>query len=445
MRKVPITPLDGWIADQLPDPKKTRLSTRAIRCYQLSALNETLAHAAACSSFHARRLGQRTSLGDLDSLSGLPFTTSENLCRYGQEMLCVSQDAVARIMTLESSGTTGPPKRVYFSDEDIERILDFFHHGMATIVGPGHRVLILLPGETPDSTGDLLARALERLGARAIPHGLAKDTAAALDHAHSMAADCLVGFPVQILGMARLDAHTRRPAIRLRPNSVLLCSDYAPDALVADIARIWGSNVLTHWGSTETGLGGGVECRAACGCHLRQADLIVEIIDPATGKPLPDGTWGEVVVTTLNRQAMPFIRYRTGDTGRLLPGTCPCGSVVARLDKVPGRIGATVTLANGNSLRLAALDAILFRMEGVMDFTATVYRINHQQILAIRVALLHGDLEKAASRVRRLVAQLPEMNPAKPATAPVVDVQVEHWRGTPYFPAKRTWMKEINI
>jgi len=64
---------------------------------------------------------------------------------YGQNMLCVSQDEVARIITMHSSGTTGPPKRLYFTGDDLERTIDFFHHGMKTLVKPGQKVLILLP------------------------------------------------------------------------------------------------------------------------------------------------------------------------------------------------------------------------------------------------------------------------------------------------------------
>jgi len=82
---------------------------------------------------------------------------------YGQNMLCVSQDEVARIITMHSSGTTGPPKRLYFTGDDLERTIDFFHHGMKTLVKPGQKVLILLPGATPDSTGDLLSSALLRM------------------------------------------------------------------------------------------------------------------------------------------------------------------------------------------------------------------------------------------------------------------------------------------
>jgi phenylacetate-coenzyme A ligase PaaK-like adenylate-forming protein len=88
---------------------------------------------------------------------------------------------------------------------------------------------------------------------------------------------------------------------------------------------------------TEMGLGGAMACEERVGYHPREADLIFEIIDPQTGGPLPEGEVGEVVFTTLTRAAMPLIRYRTGDLSRWIPGNCPCGSVLKRLDRIADR------------------------------------------------------------------------------------------------------------
>ena len=131
--------------------------------------------------------------------------------------------------------------------------------------------------------------------------------------------DCLVGIPVQLLALARHPAAAMLPAGRLR--SVLLSADYVPDAIVREISRVWGAAVFNHYGMTETGLGGGVECAHRCGCHLREADLYFEVIDPESGTLLLDGEPGELVVTTLTRKGMPLIRYRTGDLARL--SRCP--------------------------------------------------------------------------------------------------------------------------
>jgi phenylacetate-coenzyme A ligase PaaK-like adenylate-forming protein len=103
----------------------------------------------------------------------------------------------------------------------------------------------------------------------------------------------------------------------------------------------FGCAVFDHYGLTETGFGGGVECAAHAGYHLREADLYVEICCPATSAPLPEGEPGEIVVTTLFRQAMPLVRYRTGDAAAMLPGPCPCGGPLRRLGPVAGRYDDT--------------------------------------------------------------------------------------------------------
>jgi phenylacetate-coenzyme A ligase PaaK-like adenylate-forming protein len=123
---------------------------------------------------------------------------------------------------------------------------------------------------------------------------------------------------------------------------------------------------------TETGLGGGVDCAARRGYHLREADVYYEIIDPRTGSPLTEGERGEIVVTTLTRSGMPLLRYRTGDYSRWLPGGCPCGTVLRTMEHVRGRAGQAIELGGGPAVTLADLDDILFALDGLIDYRAAV-------------------------------------------------------------------------
>ena len=120
------------------------------------------------------------------------------------------------------------------------------------------------------------------------------------------------------------------------------------------------------------GLGGGVECQARRGYHLREADLLFEVVDPATGRPLPEGETGEVVFTTLTRRGMPLIRYRTGDLSHFIPGPCPCGAALRTLARVEGRIANRVAIGAYGVLTLAELDEALFAVSGVTDIRATM-------------------------------------------------------------------------
>jgi phenylacetate-coenzyme A ligase PaaK-like adenylate-forming protein len=249
-------------------------------------------------------------------------------------------------------------------------------------------VLILMPGEKPDSVGDLLDRGLRRLGVPSLVHGPVVDPAQTAEVILKNRMNCLVGIPTQVLALAR--CLPGENLLRSLISTVLLSSDYVSRALVDILEKTWGCTVFSHYGLTETGYGGGVECQARQGHHLREADLYVEIIDPLTGQPLPEGESGEIVVTTLTRIGMPLIRYRTGDVSRFIPGECPCGTVLKRLGTVSHSLDRVVLLGPGNFLTMSQLDEALFPQPGLIDFQADVTRVDHWDSLNIVLQLAEG-------------------------------------------------------
>lgn len=365
-------PLDRWTAGQIGCDGSV-LARSDLLDYQLRRLRETVAWVKQRSPFYRRSLGafDEATLNSLDDLRRLPLTTADDLRRNDPPLLCVSQSEISHVVTVETSGTSGPPKRLFFTPEEQAATLDFFDHGMRLPARPGDRVLILFPGERSGSVGDPLARALERLGATPIPFGWPADLKAAAEALRRERPDVVAGVPVPMLAVARTDAalHWHQPSARVR--SVLLSADHAGPVLRQSLADLWGCEVFDHYGMTEMGLGGGVDCAAHAGYHLREHELLVEVIDPVSGEPVAHGEFGEVVFTTLNRRGMPLIRYRTGDRSRLLPGSCSCGSVLARLDRIAGRVGADVALGEAGELSIALLDEVVFTLEGILDYDAT--------------------------------------------------------------------------
>ncbi len=414
MTTVPITPLDDWIRRKIGMDGDRSLTRTALAEYQLQALNRTIDLARSNSSFYRTHLAglPDSSLPDLDRLRELPFTTTDDILRDPLALVCVSQSDIARVITMESSGTTGRPKRIFFTDADLELTIDFFHHGMSTLVEPGQRVLILLPGALPDSVGDLLTRALDRMAVTGIVHGPVHDPAAAVHAAITNNVDSLVGIPVQVLAMACVDEGDRLSGLI---RTVLLSTDYVPDAIVRRIQAAWKCRVFKHYGMTEMGLGGGVECAALSGYHVRESDLLVEIVDPQTGSPVPGGSIGELVFTTLTRRGMPLIRYRTGDLAALDTGACICGTTLASLAVVMGRETGAVDLG-GHRLHLAEIDDVLFNVESILDFSVRIDTSHAVDRLDLTISRRpEVSLEAVTASVEKALSKIPAISNAKAA------------------------------
>lgn len=331
--------LDEWIAEKI-GLAGNPLTRRALEAWQLNALNCVFELAYNSSSFFRERFG-KVYLSSLNEMACLPFTTPDDLHNNPLKMLCASPGEISRIVSLPTSGSTGTGKRVFFTLEDQELCVDFFHHGMRLLVDGSDTVGILFPAKTPGSVGDLLRKGLERIGARSLTlfeaHGDPRSLAGLF---LSEKVTSLAGPTSIIKKLADFyleNSELKRPNIK----SVLLSAEYVSGQSRRSISTAWGAEIFEHYGMTEMGLGCAVSCREQLkdpenlGYHIREADIYIEIVDPETGKPLPDGKEGEIVFTTLTRRGMPFIRYRTGDISRLLTRDCTCGSVL----KLLGRVG----------------------------------------------------------------------------------------------------------
>ncbi len=342
----------------------------ALRAWQLARLAETLSRIQSHSRLQAPRL--QSFDGTLDSL---PFSWPSEIAADPLAFLCIPQGQVARATTVCTSGTTGPKKRIFFSQADLERTVSFFALGMAMLVEAGQEALILMGADTEHSIARLLQTAVGRLGARARIGDLAwgaEETLAAARSAH-----CLVGLPAELLYLCRKDG-------ALRPRTVLLSADYVPECVIKTLQERWGCRVFTHFGMTETGFGCAVQCEAGEGHHVRHPELLLEVVDPQSGRPLRPGEPGELVVTTFAQEAMPLLRYRTGDRARLVADPCPCGGTLPRLGRVEGRRENDLPVGGG-ILSIHRLDARLFGMPQVRGFRASLDRSTSRPTLALTV------------------------------------------------------------
>lgn len=434
-------PLEAWIAQKI-GLSKDRFTRDELHSYQLRKLRETIGWARQHSSFYRELLGSlsETDLTTVADLQRFPFTEAEDIRSQSLRFLCVSQDDISRVVTLDSSGTTGSTKRLYFTEADQALTIDYFQYGMAAVVEKGDRVLILFPGERPGGLGDLLARAVRRLGVEPIPHGIVTNIPATLEIILREKVDSLVGIPTQVLALAR---YAEAAGIPIHIKSVLISSDYVPWAIARELKRIWGCAVFDHYGMTEMGLGGGTECAALNGCHLHEADLFLEIVDPQTGEVLPEGEEGEVVVTTLTRLGMPLIRYRTGDITRILAEPCLCGASLRRIAKITRRKNNSVILKEGRHFVMSDLDEALFSVNKIIDFTATVD--DKSRVTILNIAALSADKpdKNTESMLSAALNTIPPIGQAREKGALTVSINVTGCDGSMMLRAAKRNIMEL--
>lgn len=342
------TNLENWIEATEALPELTREGLEGL---QLKRLNETLARLKARGGFY-RDYPEK--LENLEQLQELPFTTAAELSAFPGRFLLTSQSEVSRVISGATSGTTGPAKRVFYTENDTEHTVGFFAAGISEMLSAGEKCFIAFPFSGSFGLGDLIAKAVERLGAVPIKAGFGQSWGELIALVKETRPEACIGFPVPLLSLARMYGEDF-PIQR-----ALVSGDACPKGVMEELEAILGSRLYPHYGSRECGLGGAVTCPAFEGMHLRENHIIPEIVDE-NGRVLPDGEYGELVITTIGSDAMPLIRYRTGDHTRILP-KCPCGGVTKRIDAVSRREGR---------ISMEELDSKLFHNKALVDYRAS--------------------------------------------------------------------------
>ncbi len=290
-------------------------------------------------------------LESLDDLKTLPFTTESDLAQKGGRMLLCSQGEIQRIISEQTSGTTGAGKRVFYTEGDCEHTIELFMAGLGEFIYPGSRTMVAMPFSGPSGLGELIADAIRRIGAHPLLTGNNKTYGELKTILEEERPDTYVGMPTALLSMLRMCG---KGSIK----RALISGDACPETVMKAIEKILGTPLWPHYGSREMGLGGAICCQAHEGMHMRENHCITEIIDKE-GNVLPDGQWGELVITTIGMEAQPLIRYRTGDHTRIIPGKCICGSEVRRLDFVR-------RIDQSKSMR--EMDELLFQFPKLVDY-----------------------------------------------------------------------------
>jgi phenylacetate-CoA ligase len=338
-----------------------------LRDIQLKGLQWTVSHAYNGSSLYREKLAdagvEPRDIRSLDDLRRLPFTTADDLREgYPFPLVCVPFDQVVRIHA--SSGTTGKKKVLCYTKKDIDDWAHFFArcYEMAELT-PEDRVQIAV-GYGVWTAGVGFQLGCERFGAMAIPAGPGN---------MEMQCQFLVDFQSTVMcctasmGLLLAEEVNRR-GLRNKINlkKMIFGSERSSEAMRARMRELLGvEHMFDIPGMTELyGPGTGLDCIHHQGIHYWADYYILETIDPETLQPAAAGEIGEMVVTSLRKEGVPLIRYRTRDLTRLLPGECPCGSPLPRHDRLLGRTDDMITF-RGVNIYPRHIDHILSGTEGI--------------------------------------------------------------------------------
>ena len=362
------------------------------------------------SPFYKKRLGE---LGltpdDFNSVSDirkLPFTTKADL-RENYPFGLVGGNLDDAIRLHSTSGTTGNPTVVTYSRHDIDSWANMIARNMY-MVGCRNSDFFQNSSGYGMFTGGLgFQYGAERLGATTIP-AAAGNSKRQIMFIRDFGTTCLHAIPSYAIRLAEVfqDEGIDPRSTHLR--TLFIGAEPHTEEQRRRIERLLGVKAYNSFGMTEmNGPGVAFECKYQNGMHLWEDNYIIEIVDPDTLEPVPDGEMGEMVLTTLDRDMMPILRYRTRDLTRILTGECPCGRTHRRIDRIKGRTDDMFIIKGVNVFPMQ-IEKILVQYPGLgSNYLITLSTENDNDICTVEVELddiatdIIPELEKMTKDIQR--------------------------------------------
>ncbi len=367
---------------------------------------------------------------NLSDLQELPFTTHTDLRHGSHRLLCVSLSDVARVFCHFTTGTMGLPKKIFFSEVDVEHIVRTMSAIIANVIEgagmdvPGTKVGIYLPNTgRPLSMAAMIARGTSLIGG--VPYigscdDETEDQISEIMNAHPRVLMASAFRIWRITQVGREKRDLRKAGVK----AILITSEYLSSSMRTRLEEAWGAVVFHHYGMTEPGFAIGIECECHNGFHYNESDLYFEVIDPETGALVGDGEEGELVFTSLNREAMPLIRYRTGDIASITRKPCACGTELSRIGTMPKKIGLIYRLETGDELYASLFDETLYQLDDLIDYRLWLACDNSQERLHCSAEMLGSD-PSFTDRLQRQLLTVPAVSHAVAAgmmAYPTVDI-----------------------
>lgn len=388
--------------------KEETFSRKEMEALQLMRLKETVSRVYEKVPAYRKKMDEiglkPEHIQSLADLKKLPFTTKQDMRdNYPFGLFAVEKKDLKRIHA--SSGTTGKPTVVGYTDRDIEIWRECVAR-IACMGGASSEDIAQICFGYGMFTGALgLHYGLEKVGAAIVPSSTG-NTEKQLMYMKDFGTTLLVATPSYALRIAEVARQIGlNPVTDLKVHIGLVGSELMTEAMRSEMYKSWGSDMLLtqNYGMSEL-MGPGVsgECLQHCGMHINEDHFLTEIIDPKTQEVLPEGEKGEVVITCLTKEALPLIRYRTRDISRLFYEPCKCGRTTARMENLSGRTDDMLKI-KGVNVFPSQIEEILVNTEGIgPHYEIVVDRKNHTDSLEIRVEVEAEGLMDSYSALEAL-------------------------------------------
>lgn len=362
---------------------------------QLAQIQKQIAGLKKIDGFYKKKL-EGIEPGDIqtaEDFEELPFTWKGDLRdAYPLGLMAVPQEQIVRIHS--SSGTTGTPVVIPYTKKDVDDWAVQFSrcYAMAGVTA-ADRVQIT-PGYGLWTAGIGFQAGAERLGAMAVPMGPG-NTEKQLQMMIDLHTTVLCATSSYALLLAEEIAR-RGLKDRISLKKGIIGSERWGEKMRRRISQELGIQLYDIYGLTEIyGPGIGISCGENSGIHYWDDYVYIEIVDPVTGKVLPDGEIGEIVITTLQKEGAPLLRYRTHDLSRILPGRCACGSRYPRLDTIMGRTDDMIKV-KGVNIFPSQIEELLSSIAGV----SSEYRLTIEHLQGRDHCILSAEAESGADAER---------------------------------------------
>lgn len=348
-------------------PSIETMSRTDIEALQLQRLQKTVAYVYERNSFYKNAMQKSgvtpEDIKTLADVALLPFTSKLDFRdNYPFGLTCVPKDEIVRVHS--SSGTTGKPVIAPYTQKDIDVWAELVARCLVCAGMTREDTLQDAYGYGMFTGGLGLHYGGERLGATVVPAstGNSKRQLMLMQDLGTTAISCTPSYALTLYETAlEMGMDIKKTALRLG----ILGAEPWSENMRADIEAKLGITALSIYGLTEiVGPGVSMECPHKAGMHIWEDNFLAEIIDPATGKPLPYGEQGELVLTTINKEAQPILRFRTKDITSLTTETCACGRTMVRMSRITGRSDDMIRV-RGVSVFPSQIESVLLTVEGI--------------------------------------------------------------------------------